>query len=593
MSGIISGRSFNLKLILMFALLCFFIIIIKLFMLQVFASAYYQKASIDNSVRIVPIRAPRGIIVDRNNETIVQNRPSYAVYLVPYEVPDINEAAAMLAAMLQMDESYLKEIISAGWKGKFQPIRLKRDIDFKTISVLEEHSLDIPGVVFQIEPTRLYPENGDGCHIYGYVGEASEAEIQANQNYSRGEIIGKKGLEKYYNEYLKGHDGVLYLEVTARGRVLGKYPEMKEISPVKGSTLELNIDWQMQKLAESILSERGQGAIVVVDVNDGGVLTLASTPRFDANLFSGVVPAEKWAEIMSDTTHPLLNRAIQGTYSPGSAFKPFTSAMALHFDIVQQEKNFDICRGEKKFGIRSFKCWLPRGHGKLKLHDAIVQSCNIYFYQLGLACGMELWDQFMPQCRLGELTGIDIHGEKAGVCPSSGYFDRRYGEKGWTKYLMNNLAIGQGEILVTPLQMAVLYAAIANEGTILKPQIIKRVIHNDNNIIDFPPIVVGHLPIKEEHRQIIIDALYGVTSEEHGTARFVSMPGIPVAGKTGTAQNPHGDDHAWFVCFAPIDKPEIAIAVLVENAGHGSTSAAPLAKIILKYYFEENIKQQL
>ena len=334
MSGIISGRSFNLKLILMFALLCFFIIIIKLFMLQVFASAYYQKASIDNSVRIVPIRAPRGIIVDRNNETIVQNRPSYAVYLVPYEVPDINEAAAMLAAMLQMDESYLKEIISAGWKGKFQPIRLKRDIDFKTISVLEEHSLDIPGIVFQIEPTRLYPENGDGCHIYGYVGEASEAEIQANQNYSRGEIIGKKGLEKYYNEYLKGHDGVLYLEVTARGRVLGKYPEMKEISPVKGSTLELNIDWQMQKLAESILSERGQGAIVVVDVNDGGVLTLASTPRFDANLFSGVVPAEKWAEIMSDTTHPLLNRAIQGTYSPGSTFKVFTSAMALHFDCL-------------------------------------------------------------------------------------------------------------------------------------------------------------------------------------------------------------------------------------------------------------------
>ncbi|MCD6163517.1 MAG: penicillin-binding protein 2 [candidate division Zixibacteria bacterium] len=565
---------------------------IKLFSLQVFASAKYRKASIDNSVRIVPIKAPRGEIIDRNNNIIVQNRPSYTIYLVPYEVPNIDEESAILASMLQMDESYLKKIISAGWKGKFQPIRLKRDVDFKTISILEEHSLDVPGVVFRVEPTRLYPENGFGSHVYGYVGEVSENEIEANNKYSKGEIIGKKGLERFYNYYLKGFDGISYLEVTARGRVLGKYSEREDISPQKGATLQLNIDWQMQKLAESILAAKGQGSIVVLNVNNGGVLALASSPKFDANLFSGVVPTEKWAEIMADSTYPLLNRAIQGIYTPGSTFKPFTALMALHFDKVDMEKEFDPCRGQKKFGNRIFKCWLERGHGKLELHDAIVQSCNIYFYQLGLACGMELWDQFMPLCRLGELTGIDIPGEKAGICPTSAYFDKRYGVRGWTKYFMNNLAIGQGEILVTPLQMAVLYAAISNEGIIYKPRILNKIITYEGDTIICKPEIVGKLPVNKENFQIIVDALHGVASEQHGTARFVSLPGIPVAGKTGTAQNPHGNEHAWFVCFAPVENPEIVIAVIVENAGHGSSEAAPLAKKILKYYFlGENIKQ--
>jgi len=588
-----SSRKFNLKFILAVSLLCFLVIIVKLFALQVFSSAYYRKASINNSVRVVPIRASRGEIVGRNNEIIVQNRPSYNVYLVPYEVPDINETAAKLSKILQMDESYLKRIISSGWKGKFQPIRLKRDIDFKTVSVLEEHSLKVPGVIFRVEPTRLYPENGSGCHIYGYVGEVSEDEMEANPVYTRSEIVGKKGLERYYNDYLKGHDGVLYLEVTAQGRVLGKYPDMEEVAPVKGATLALNIDWPMQQFAESILSEKGQGSIVAVDVNNGGVFALVSAPQFDANLFSGVVPEDEWAEIMADTTYPLLNRAIQGVYPPGSTFKVFTAGMAFYFDQVQKENQFDICRGQKKFGNRTFKCWRPGGHGKLDLHGAIVQSCDVYFYQLGLACGMESWSQYMPLCRFGQLTMIDIPGEKAGNSPSIEYFNKRYGERGWTKYLMNNLAIGQGEILVTPLQMAILYAAIANGGNIYKPRILNRVINYNGQTIDFPAEIVGKLPISEANRQIIVDALYGVTSEEHGTARFVSTPEIPVAGKTGTAQNPHGDDHAWFICFAPVENPEIAVAVVVENAGHGSSIAAPLAKRILKFYFENGKKKQL
>jgi penicillin-binding protein 2 len=587
MSVFSPGRRFSLQLMLVLALILMVSIIARLFIIQVFATAYYRKASIENSVRIVPIKAPRGIIVDRHRTPIVQNRPSYTVYLVPHNVPDIKTADSILAVMLNMDKDYLKGIISAGWKGKFQPIRLKRDIDFKTISVLEEHSLNVPGVVFQVEPTRLYPAGGYGSHIFGYVGEVSEAELEANKKYTKGEIIGQKGLERYYNDYLKGRDGVLFLEVTATGRVLGKYADMEEVPPVKGATLELNIDWDMQVLAESILVARGQGAIVSLDTRNGEVLTLASSPQFDANLFSGVVSPEKWAEIMADTAHPLLNRATQGVYPPGSTMKPFTAAMALHYDRVQQQDHFDACRGQKMFGNRAFKCWKPAGHGKLDLQDAIIQSCDIYFYQLGLACGMELWERFMPDCRFGKLTGIDIPGEKAGNSPTIEFFNQRYGVGGWTKYLINNLAIGQGEILVTPLQMAVFFAALANGGIIYKPHVVKRIIDSERDAIEHRPEIMGHLPLSENHRQIIVEALLGVTADPHGTASFIRIPGVSIAGKTGTAQNPHGEDHAWFICFAPAEDPEIAVAVVVENSGHGSSVAAPLAKKILEFYFIE------
>ncbi len=584
MSNETPRKNFHMRLMVVFITLCCLVLVIKLFSIQVFAKAYYQEKSIDNSVRIVPIKAPRGDIVDCNNVYIVQNRPSYTVYLLPYEVPDINSASARLAEVLDMDEIYLKKIISTGWKGQFQPIRLKRDVDFETISVIEEHSLDMPGVVFQVEPTRLYPDSGFASHLYGYVGEVSEDELKSTKNYKKGQIIGKKGLERQYNQYLRGRDGVLYLEVTAKGRVLGDYPARKPIKPVKGAEVKLNIDSGLQRKAESLLIEKGQGSVVAIDVNTGGVLVLASVPLYDANLFSGVVPSDKWADIMADTTYPLLNRAIQGSYPPGSTFKAFTAAMGLHYDKIKNEGDFDICRGVKRFGNRNFKCWLARGHGRLDLHGAIVQSCDVYFYQLGLECGMELFGEFMPQCRFGELTGIDIPGEKSGISPTIDFYNKRYGPKGWTKYLINNLAIGQGEILVTPLQMAVLYAALANGGKIYKPHIVNQVSSPDVNISYYPQ-VLDTLPITQDQLKIINDALAGVVNEERGTASWIKVPGVTVAGKTGTAQNPHGDDHAWFVCFAPVESPEIAVAVIVENAGHGSSIAAPVARDVLRYYF--------
>ncbi|NLI16132.1 MAG: penicillin-binding protein 2 [candidate division Zixibacteria bacterium] len=579
-------RKFNFKVLMAVYLLIAIAIFIKLSAMQIFSASYYRRASLENSVRIVPIKAPRGIILDRFGNIIVRNRPSYSMYLVPYQVPDIKLVAAKLANFLNVDKTYLQNTIVANWKNKFLPIRLRRDIDFTTLSILEEHSLDLPGVAFQIEPTRMYPDSGIGSHFLGYIGEVYDKEIETNPDYRSGDLVGKKGIEKQYDSYLRGRDGLSYLEVTAQGRVLGKYPEKEDVEPISGATLTLNIDLEMQKLADHLLDSCGQGAVVVMDVNTGGVLTLASSPEFDANLFSGFISPDKWNEIVNDPAHPLLNRGIQATYPPGSTMKIFTAGMALYFDKVSAERGFDACRGAKRFGNRVFKCWRPEGHGRLDLHGAIVQSCDIYFYQMGLACGMELWEKFMPMCHLGQLTGIDIPGEKPGNSPSIKYYDNRYGKNGWTKIFIVNLAIGQGEVLVTPVQMATLYAAVGNGGTIYQPQIVKKITDSYGTETIISPKETGKLPLTQAQLDFLVEAMTGVTEEGGGTARGVQLPGISVAGKTGTAQNPHGKEHSWFVCIAPAVNPEISIAVLVENAGHGSTVAAPLAKRILQYYFK-------
>lgn len=579
-------RKFNFRVLMAVYLLVAIAIFIKLLTMQVFSASYYRRASMENSVRIVPIKAPRGTILDRFGNIIVRNRPSYSMYLVPYQVPDIKLVAAKLANFLNVDKSYLQNTIMAGWKNKFLPIRLRRDIDFTTLSILEEHSLDFPGVVFQIEPTRMYPDSGVGAHFLGYIGEVSDREIETNPDYRSGDMIGKKGIERQYDSYLRGRDGLSYLEVTAQGRVLGKYPDRDDVEPISGATLTLNIDLEMQKLADYLLDSCGQGAVVVMDVNTGGILTLASSPEFDANLFSGFISADKWNEIVNDPAHPLLNRAIQATYPPGSTMKIFTAGMALYFDKVNVERGFDACRGGKRFGNRVFKCWRPEGHGRLDLHGAIVQSCDVYFYQMGLACGMELWEKFMPMCHLGMLTGIDMPGEKPGNSPTIKYYDNRYGKNGWTKIFVINLAIGQGEVLVTPVQMATLYAAVGNGGTIYQPHIVKKITDSYGAETIISPKETGRLPLNQTQLDFLVNAMTGVTEEGGGTARGVQIPGISVAGKTGTAQNPHGNEHSWFVCIAPAVNPEVSIAVLVENAGHGSTVAAPLAKRILQYYFK-------
>jgi len=583
------GRRFNYRLLSLIAFAFIVFIFVKLSGMQIFSGRAYRKASEQNGVRVVPISAPRGIIADRHGTLLVKNRPSYSIYLVPYEVKDIDSAAVRLADVLGGQPDEIKKQIRLGWQGYFRPIRLKRDVEFNTICFIEEHVLDFPGIILQVEPTRLYPEGNLGSHIWGYVGEVTEAELASPSysDYTLGDIVGKDGLEKQYEQYLKGQNGLKYLEVTAAGKVLGELPDKQPIKPVRGSELTLEIDWDLQIIAETELAARGSGAVVAVDPRDGAVRVLCSVPDFDANLFSGVISPEAWNDVMTDPLHPLFNRSIKGTYPPGSVMKPFTAAAGLANNLINEFTHFETCYGQKKFGNRIFKCWRPEGHGKLDLVGAIIQSCDVYFYQLGAAEGLELWSATAMASRFGQKTGIDMPGEFDGLVPTATYFDSRYGKDGWTKYLMVNLAIGQGELLVTPVQMAVLFAALGNGGYIYRPRLISRIESPVNRQIEtMKPEITGHLPITPKNLEILRKSLIGVVSDIRGTAHAAELKNVVVAGKTGTAQNPHGEDHAWFVCFAPAESPELAVAVLVENAGHGGSVAAPLAKKILEKYFE-------
>ncbi len=575
--------------ILTFAILAFMLfIVVKLFGMQLFSGGVYRKASEKNSVRVVPISAPRGLIKDRNGTILVKNRPSYSMYMIPYEVRNLDSTSYKIAEVLKENPDEIKNRINQGWKGRFQPIRLKRDVDFGTVCYVEEHALDFPGIMFQVEPTRLYPEFNIGSHIWGYVGEATAEDLEedVDERYALGDIVGKEGLEKQYEEYLNGVNGLKYIEITAAGRMLGELTDKERIKPVRGSELILELDWELQNIAEKELLKRGSGAVVAIDPRDGAVRVMASVPNFDANLFSGVVSREAWDAVMYDSLHPLFNRSIKGTYPPGSTMKLFTAAAGLENKLTDEETTFDPCLGAKRFGNRSFRCWRPGGHGKLDLVGAIIQSCDVYFYQLGVKEGLDLWSKFCKDSRFGMHTGIDLPGEFAGLVPSAKYFDKRYGKNGWTRYLVVNLAIGQGELLVTPLQMAVLYAALGNGGAVYRPRLTSSIIANNGNIIENKPEIVGSLPVSEENLEILLKGLLGVTTHERGTARVAALRDINVGGKTGTSQNPHGEDHAWFICFAPIENPEIAIAIIVENAGHGGSVAAPLAKQILLKYFE-------
>jgi len=584
-------RKSNYRIMILAVMAMMLFIVVKLFGMQLFSAGAYKKASERNSIRTVPISAPRGLIKDRSGTIVVKNRPSYSIYLVPYEVKNLDSASINIAVALGEDPGDIKERIDRGWKGRYQPIRLKRDVDFKTVCYIEEHALEFPGIMFQVEPTRLYPESDYGSHIWGYVGEITESDLaeDTEERYSLGDIVGKEGIEKQYEDYLHGENGFKYIEITAAGKMLGELPDKERVKPIQGDELILELDWELQKISEEGLSERGSGAVVAVDPRDGAVRVLASVPNFDANLFSGVVSREAWDAVMSDSLHPLFNRGIKGTYPPGSTMKPFTAAAGMENGIISQDKTFDPCVGVKRFGNRPFRCWRPGGHGRLDIVGAIIQSCDVYFYQLGVREGLDLWSKFASDCRFGMRTGIDLPGEFAGLLPSTEYFDKRYGKRGWTRYLIVNLAIGQGELLVTPLQMAILYAALGNGGVIYKPRLMSRIVSHNGESIKNQTEIVGSLPVSEKNLDILKEALLGVTVNEHGTARVAALPGIGVAGKTGTAQNPHGDDHAWFICFAPIENPEIAIAVLVENAGHGGSVAAPLAKKILDKYFENRL----
>ncbi len=573
-----SQRSSRVFIFTVFILISFLILVAGFFNLQVIKHHYYLEVSLNNVIRPVKLNPVRGLIYDKNHRILVDNRPSFSAALIPAHTT--RQTIREIARRFHVDESAIRKKFRRA--SKYQPVIIARDVPKKQVIYLEENQYFLPGLEVIPDFKRYYPPDVNSPHIFGYIGEVNPDEQKKHPQYDLGDMIGKTGLERYYDLDLRGTKGVRYVRVDASGKILGDYDTQLNEPPVHGSDLYLYMDYNLQKFGESLL-EGHRGALVAIDVRNGGIIALVSKPDYDIRLLSGKIDSRVWSSLLNDENHPLFSRAIQSTYPPGSTYKIVAALAALQEGIITpQWKAF--CPGYFRLGRRVIRCWKASGHGWLDLYGAIKNSCNVYFYQLGLKIGLPVWSKYSNLLRFGHKTGIDLPGEKAGLVPSVAYFNRVYGEHGWTKGNLANLAIGQGELLVTPLQLAQFAMILANRGMYYDPHLVDHLFnYQTHKIVEFP--IKSHYVkgVNSDYFDVVREGMHQVVNG--GTGWLGKVPGIDMAGKTGTAQNPHGEPHAWFMGFAPYNHPEVAIAVVLENAGSGGGHAAPVARKFLEMYF--------
>jgi len=492
-----------------------------------------------------------------------------------------------LSSLLGIDSNEIKAKEAANFTSIYIPALVRRDQGIDVISALDENAEFYPGVTYSVESVRRYTEGISAETFIGYIGEVSpeEVDLQSPKGYRPGRLIGKKGIEKAYDSELRGIEGADYIEVSARGQIIGQYEGRDKVPGVPGSDVVLTIDAALQRLIVHIFdSLQHAGGVVAIDPRNGEILALASSPSLDPNIFSGIIPSDIWRSIVSDSNHPLLNRPLTGLYPPGSSSKPLTAGAALEAGLITDETHLRPCYGGMRFGNRYFKCWDAKGHGSLTVYHALEQSCDVFFYQVGQILGVDTWGKYASKCGFGKKVGIDIPGEQNGISPSIPYYNKVYGKKGWSKLLVVNLAIGQGEFTVTPLQLAQLYSGIANNGVVFRPHLLKETLNPEGTSTPTQPEVSFRLPFSGQTIAILRAGLELVVQGDRGTARGQRSKNYKVSGKTGTAQNPHGKDHSWFVGYAPSEDPRIVVCAIVENAGHGSEVAAPLVSKVIKQY---------
>ena len=584
----------------------FVVLLLRLWFLQIIRGESYRNLSENNRIRLEDIAPTRGIIYDRYGRILVDNRPAFKLAIIPEDVSDLQQALSKVSRILEVEQAQLKEKMRSAPKGvPFRPILLNRDMTRDQVAAVETHRFNIPGVMVQIEPRRSYERPSFAAHLIGYLGEIGEAQLKKRQNqgYKLGDYLGRYGVEMEWEVDLKGQRGGRQVEADAAGRRLRI---LREISPKPGHNLVLTLDTQLQLEVERALEGKA-GAIVAMESNTGDILAMASSPAFDQNQFvRGFKPGE-WQAIVDNPLHPMENKSIQGQYPLGSTFKPVVLAAALEEGVVDPETEL-TCTGEYQLGNRVYRCWKKRGHGQIALHQALVQSCDIYFYQLGQRLGVDKMAAYARRFRLGSRTEVRLNNEAVGLVPTSQWKFKRFGVR-WQKGEDLVLVIGQGFLLATPIQMSVLYGAIANGGVFVRPRVVMRVEDADGGLVEkVQPEAVGKLSLGPSTLSFLRGALEGVVQELHGTGRAAQLrgklSGIRVAGKTGTAQvvrvaddreEEEQDvsqvpydfrDHAWFVAYAPAEAPEIVVTVLVEHGGHGGSAAAPLARQVMEAYFK-------
>ncbi len=561
--------------------LIFLLYLGRLYQLQLIYRDEYGKKSEENSIRTIPREPVRGTIFDRNGTLVVDNRPAFSVTIMPFEFDRKN--INYLAQLLSLDPEFVSDRLKKGETySRFAPIKIKRDIDFKTLAALEENRGRLPGVDYEVESKRFYTTNAHASHVLGYTKEISEAQIKIlGEDYAPGDVVGSSGLEADYETTLRGRKGAELTVVNVRGQVIGRFEGGKsDVQAVQGDNLLLSMDFGLQAFAESLMTGR-RGAVVAVDPNDGGVLALVSMPDYDLSLFSGVTTPELWRSLNEDEASPLFNRATLTRYPPGSTFKMVLAVAALESGTITPSWRV-TCTGAFRYGNKVFKDL--HVHGSVDLIEAIQRSCNVYFYQLMLKTGLDPWSHYGAEFGFGRLTGIDIFEENPGILPTQAYMDRRYGKSGWTRGFLPSFGIGQGDVGVTPLQMALYAAALATKGEYNEPHVVHAVVRSNPHSTDTVAPSLRMIDVSDATWSAVREGMRRVVEEPGGTGGMARVKGIQSGGKTGTAQNPHGPDHAWYIGFAPYDHPKIAIAVLVENAGFGGSVAAPIAGQCIERY---------
>jgi penicillin-binding protein 2 len=544
------------------------------FRTQIIQHDKFQLKAETNRLRPIALTPPRGAILDRRGRIIAENVPGYSVKLLASGKDSLLAVLARVGRYVPFDTSQTAEVLRRFAAARYQPVVVFGDATFETIARLEEHRAVLPGLVIQAEPKRLYPAGRAVAHLVGYVSEVAESDLTANRfpGAGLGSIVGKAGLEREYDDTLRGAEGVRYIEVNARGRLVREEASTASLPPTPGKPISTTIDLDLQRFIDSIWPADIRGAMVAMTPS-GEVRALYSAPSYDPNAFVGGITNTLWRALNDDEARPLLNRAIQTRYPPASPFKLAIAAMALKRGLIGLDTHMPTpCRGGLRLGNRVFRCWKKEGHGSLDLVGAVAASCDVYFYQLGTRLGLTAIVEDGVLMGFRDRSGIDLENEVDPIFPATtAYFDRLYGPRHWSPPATTfNFSIGQGENTQTLINMMRFYEGLAGDGNAASPYIVRPAASQPRS-----------LGLTDTQLDGLRRALIAVV--ERGTAAASRHADLAVAGKTGTAQNPHGKDHGWFIGFAPAEKPELIVGGIMEFAEHGTTVAPYVIRTLRRY----------
>lgn len=558
------------------------LLLYRFFQLQILDYDLYKQRANSNRIRATSIPAPRGLIRDRNGKIIVDNYPTYVLFGIPGEIVNKSRNFSVISKATGIDTLYLSINYKNNYRSKFLPAKLAKDLTISQLSRLEENKNDLTGIIYKQYPERIFNPKIRASHVLGYLKETNQefpSTISNKSDYQFGDLIGWSGLERHYESILRGRKGVSYFQVDAYGREVGSIDGQLNILPTPGNDIITTLDLEIQELLESKLKDK-KGAGIVSNPKTGEVLAYVSSPDYPPDLFTGLISTKDWEFVITDIDKPLLDRVANGTYPPGSIYKMIVAIELLERKLVNEEWEV-FCPGYYEFYDRTFKCWNEIGHGKVNLKKAITESCDVFFYQAIQKVEIDNLSERSKIFYHGEQTNIDLPSEMKGRVPNYKYMNKKHGKWGWSKGAMLNLSIGQGELLVTPLQIALYTNILATRSETFPLHLVKNEYKKINRI-----------KIRNSTWELIEKSMRNVVSGSKGTGRRADpkIKGLIISGKTGTAQNPHGEPHAWFIGYGTKSNDSISIVIMLENGGHGGEVAAPIARSIFSKYFETDFK---